>query len=339
MTNFKDVFALTYIVRQTWFKAVCVAFLIVFIVVFSLELTDRVLFRPKGIFARSVRDFEKQKRAIQVLFLGQSDIQYDIIPDEFGYRAYNFAGGGESFLETYYKLKYYIRDMPELKIVVVPLALPSFSSFRANAIQWEYFLYGYIKYSDLIELYKLKGPMVIREKLLSFCPIIDRMTMINFLRNMKNLLTGQPINKTEIYNGYIKTVGSNITEDVALKRLQRQFEGYNIFDNNFLLYFEKILKLCKENDIKVFVVTLPVSGSYLEHSKKYISKNLLYEKVINNPVYNGYIDKYLNLLEIYINHDELFLNQDHLNYDGALKVSRLIAAEWSKPIKEIIDVQ
>jgi len=81
MTNFKDVFALTYIVRQTWFKAVCVAFLIVFIVVFSLELTDRVLFRPKGIFARSVRDFEKQKREIQVLFLGQSDIQYDIIPD------------------------------------------------------------------------------------------------------------------------------------------------------------------------------------------------------------------------------------------------------------------
>ena len=337
MTNSKDAFALTYIVRQTWFKAVCVAFLVVFIVVFSLELADRVLFRPESIFVRGVRDFEKQKSEIKILFSGQSDIQYDIIPDEFGYRAYNFAGGGESFLETYYKLKYYINNMPKLKIVVLPLALPSFSSFRANAIQWEYFAYGYIKYNDIIELYKLKGLMVIRDKLLSFCPIIDRMTMINFLHNVKNLVKRQPIDKAEMYNGYLKNVGSYVSEEGAIIRLQRQFDGHNILDDDFLLYFEKILKLCKDNNVKVFILSLPVSGYYLEHSKKYINKDLLYRKVIDNPIYSKYIYKYLDLLDIYAKDDDLFLNQDHLNDKGALKISRLIAAEWSKPIQEIVD--
>src|SRR4030066_1306040 len=115
MKNFKHLFMPSYIVRHSGFRAVYIAFIIIFIFIFSLELTDRILFRPKSIFARSVRDFEKQKSQIQILFLGQSDVQFDIIPDEFNYRAFNFSGSGETFLETYYKLKHYIRDMHEVK--------------------------------------------------------------------------------------------------------------------------------------------------------------------------------------------------------------------------------
>ena len=327
----------SYIVRHSGFRAACIAFLIIFIFIFSLELTDRILFRPKSIFARSVRDFEKQKDKIQILFLGQSDVQFDIIPGEFNYRAFNFSGSGETFLETYYKLKHYICDMPELKIVVLAVTFPSFSSYRADEIQWEYFAYKYITYSEILELYKLKGPMVIREKLLSFCPIVRRIEMIDFLRNMKKLLTNQPIDKKEMYDGYVKNVGSNVTKEGATERVERQFKGQILLDDNFLLYFAKILKLCRDNNIKVFLVTLPVSNYYLEQSKKYINKDLLYKKVLNNPTFSKYIHNYLDLLEIFEKDNDLFLNQDHLNDEGARKVSRLISTEWSKIFKEVID--
>lgn len=339
MKSSKCCFTLSTIVRQDWVKAIIIAFLILFVFIFSLELTDRIAFRPKSIFARTVRDFEKQKGEVQVLFLGQSDVKYSIIPDEFGYRAYNFSSEGESFIETYYKLNHYIKDMPKLKIIVLPIGLPSFSSFRADEIQWEYFEYGYIAYSDIPEFYRRKGMMVIREKLLSYCPILKRMQMIYFLRNIGRLLTNRPIDKTEMYNGYIKNAESNVSEEGALKRLKRHFNGQNVLDGDFLLYFEKILKLCKDNNIKVFVVTLPVSKYYLENSKKYINKDLLYNRVLNNPAYSKYIYNYLDLLEIYVNYDELFLNQDHLNHKGAQKVTRLIVSEWSEPMRKIVDVK
>lgn len=336
MKNFSGLFRPSYFFRQSWFKGACIALFIIFIFIFSFELIDRVVFRPKSIFARGVCDFEKQKSQIQILFLGQSDMQFDIIPDEFNYRAFNFAGSGENFIETYYKLKHYIYNMPELKIVVLPITFPSFSSYRADEIQWEYFTYGYITYSDILELYRLKGPMVIREKLLSFCPIVRRIEMIDFLRNMKKLLTNQPIDKTEMFNGYVKNVGSNVTKKGALERVKRQFKGQNLLDNNFLLYFEKILKLCNDHNIKVFILTLPFSNYYLEHSRKYIKKDFLYNNVLNNPTYSKYINRYLDLSEIYANNNDLFLNQDHLNHTGALKVSKLIASEWSKTIEEIM---
>lgn len=339
MRNFNRLFRPSYILRHYWIKEIGIAFLIFFIIIFSLELADRILFRQKSIFARSVRDFENQKSQIQILFLGQSDMQFAIIPDEFNYRAFNFAGAGENFIETYYKLKYYIHNMPELKIVVLPVNLASFSSSRKNEIQWEYFAYGYIAYRDMLELFRLKGPMVIREKLVSFCPIIRKWEMKDFLGNMRRLLTNQPIDKTEMYKGYVKNVGKNVTEEGALKRAGRHLKGQNLLDETFLLYFEKILKQCSDNKIKVFCVTLPVSNYYLEHLNKYVDKGLFFEKVMNNPTYRKYIYSYLDLLEIYAGNNDLFLNQDHLNYEGALKVSKFIASEWSKTIQEVMSVK
>lgn len=334
MKNSENSFAM-----PVWIKAISIALLAFLTVMLSIEVMDRAVFRPKSIFARSVGDFEKQKEGIQLLFLGQSDVQFDIVPSEFKYRSYNLAGSGESFIETYYKLKHYIPYMPELKMVVLSVTMPTFSSYRANEIQWEYFAYGYINFTDLMELYKIKGPMAIREKLLSFCPVVKRMPMINFLRNVKKLINKEPIGKTTLVQGHVENPGINATEEGALKRGKRQFEGQNTFDDNFLLYFEKILKLCNDNNIKVFIVTLPVSSAYLENSKKYITMDMVHSKALNNPVYSKYIYRYLDLSGIYVNNNNLFLNQDHLNDNGALKVSKLISSEWSKPMDDIINAR
>lgn len=105
------------IVTKGIFIAFCIASLLL------IEVADRAQFRPKSIFGRTVKDFERQKSEIQILFLGQSDIKRAIIPEAMPFKAYNFAEQGESFIETYYKFKYYVDDMPNLKVVILPLTL------------------------------------------------------------------------------------------------------------------------------------------------------------------------------------------------------------------------
>src|SRR4030042_4744144 len=93
-------------------KGIFIAFCIFIAVLLMVEVADRTLFRPKSIFGRTVKDFEKEKGEIQILFLGQSDMKRAVIPEIMSFKAYNFAELGESFIETYFKFKYYIDEMP-----------------------------------------------------------------------------------------------------------------------------------------------------------------------------------------------------------------------------------
>jgi hypothetical protein len=326
--------------KRVWPKALFWA-LVILVAGFSLiELTDRVFIRPKSIFEKSVADFEKQKAEIEILFCGQSDVKYGIDPYQFDCNTFNFAGNGESFIETYYKLKHYIQDMPKLKIVVLSITLHSFSSARAEEIDSEYFTHGYISYADFLDLYKLMGIRVVREKLLSFCPNLRKVRMVYFLHNVKRLLTNQTIDKTEIYKGYISFVGSSLAEKDTIQRVNRNFKGKVIFDKNVLIFFEKILEMCENNNIKVVTLTLPLTDDFLKYSEKYITEDLLYKNILHNPRYSKYIYKHIDLLEDdYAKNHELFYNQDHLNHEGALKFSKLIASELSEIMRETNDVK
>ena len=124
----------------------------------------------------------------------------------------------------------------------------------------------------MLELYKLMGVMVVREKLLSFCPNVRRVRMIYFLKNVKKVFTNQPIAEAEINKGYIKFVGNRLDEEKTIIRVKRYFDGKVIFDEHVLLYFEKILELCENNGIKVVTITLPLTDYYLKHSEKYEGK-------------------------------------------------------------------
>lgn len=336
MKNFSSFSRFLNMFRKHVLPGTCIALLVFAGIIFCLELTDRVIFRPKSIFARSIEDFEKQKGEVQILFCGASDVKYGIVPDEFPNKTFNFAGTGENYMEIYYKLKHYIQDMPELKLVVLSVGLASFSAERTSELNWEYFTYGYINYRDFMELYKMQGSKVIGQRLLSFCPILDRLQMKLLLGNLKRLFTHQRIDKTEMISGYVKYEGSEVDEATAIKRVKREFEGNDIFDENTLLYFKKILELCRDHGVTVVTLTLPVTDQYLKHSAKYVNKEMIYQKIFMDPSYSRMIYRHLDFLdEKYGREHDLFLNQDHFNYKGALKFSRMIAAECSAVLREI----
>jgi len=316
-------------------KGIFIAFCIVIALLLLVEVADRALFRPKSIFGRTVKDFERQKSEIQILFLGQSDMKRAVIPEVMSFKAYNFAELGESFIETYFKFKYYIDEMPSLKVVVLPLPLGSFSSFRTNRIGTKYYSYGYISYRDLWELYQIKGSRVIRQKLASYSPVLDPGQLRAFWKNVRRLIKKQPIEKAVIQEGYhLLAFKGIVNEKMALRSIQRHFQGHNIFDKDLLLYFEKILTLCHERGIKVVTLTTPMTDYYIKHAEKYITKAALYDKVFKNPKVSPYIYKHLDYLDLYAKDHALFIDGDHLSHEGATLFSKRIASDLSKVIEE-----
>lgn len=317
-------------------KGILIALFIFIAVLLLVEVADRALFRSKSIFGRTVKDFEKQKSEIQILFLGQSDMKRAVIPEAMPFKAYNFAGSGESFIETYYKLKYYIDEMPSLKVVVLPLPLASFSSFRTDRINSKYYSYGYISFRDLWELYQTKGLLVVRQKIMSLFPLLNPGQMRVFWENVRRLIKKEPIERAVIQEGYHRmTLKGIVNEKVATRSVQRHFRGDNIFDKDLLLYFEKILTLCHQRGIKVVTLMPPVTDYYLKHAEKYVTKATLYEKVFSNPNLSRYIYKHLDYLNLYAKDHALFADGEHLNHEGAVAFSGLIVSDLSKIMGEI----
>ena len=226
--------------------------------------------------------------------------------------------------------------MPSLKVVVLPLPLGSFSSFRTNRIGTNYYSYGYISYRDLWELYQIKGSRVIRQKWASYSPVLDQGQLRTFWKNVRRLIKKKPIERAVIQDGYhLLTIKGIVNERMATRSIQRHFQGHNIFDKDLLLYFEKILILCNQRGIKVVTLMTPMTDYYIKHAEKYITQAALYEKVFNHPRFSPYIYKHLDYLDLYAKDHTLFVDGDHLNHEGATLFSKRIALELSKVMEEI----
>lgn len=321
-------------------KGILIALCIYLAALLAVGFIDRILFEPESVFARTVKGFEEQKDQIQILFLGQSDMKYAIIPKAIPYRSYNLAEWGENFIATYFKLKYYIDKTPHLKIVVLALDLESFLTARLEWARGEhfpkYFSYGYITYQDLRELYKIMGFTVVRQKLASFSPMLDRGRMKRFYKNVKKWIRNEPLRISEVYDGYFySTSFSTVREWHAIEKVHAQIRKKNDFDEDLLSYFEKILILCHERGVKVVTLTTPMTDYYIKHAEKYITKEALYEKVFPNSRFSSYIYKHLDYLDVYAKDHALFYDANHLNYKGATVFSERMVSELSKVMEEI----
>jgi hypothetical protein len=233
--------------------------------------------------------------------------------------------------------------MPRLKVIVLGLSLPSFSSARLN---WNerrhfsmsnYFSFGYITHQDFKELYEMKGFIVVRQKISSCSPLLDRVQFRFFWRNIKKLIGNKPIQKTVIEDGYVKVSGSAVMDGLVAKRVDSHFQedDQNDFDKDLLSYFERILILCHQRGIKVVTLMIPTTDYYLKHAEKYITKDVLYEKVLTNPKFSPYLYKHLDYLDLYAKDHALFIDADHLNHKGATVFSEQIALELAKVMEQI----
>jgi hypothetical protein len=296
---------------------VCGFVIILCLINLLLDFLYRKVILEKSIDYRKTEEFNKFKYPIDYLILGDSYFENAIYPDSLEGNAYNYTMGGETYIASFYKLRETLKTK-KVKNVIVPANLITFSDYRIKSV--------------LNKKYWLK-----------FCDFTDLFTLGFFYKN-ENFIKNWMVAKFFSYQGNYMTIYQQLylSEQTTINKgyipidkdtsgLSAEIDSYIAFrldqkdplDSLICEYFDKLLNLCEKNNIKVFVLTSPVTPILIEKAKPYITIEKIYEKI--NPIIKKYKNvTLLNYLNEYANKYDYFYNPDHLNKQGAAEFSHLL---------------
>ncbi len=303
-----------------------------------LEMTNRVFFVSQSKNLNIISAFEKNKQNLEVIFLGDSHFRKGIDTQRIRSSAFNLSFGKASYIQSYYILKHYILQMPSLKLVVIPIDQHTFSSYKTNSIDTPFFWSRYIDYS---EVSRLTGRHIFSRKCNVLTILDKRLGQEYFVKNIagsiKRFLLQEP-KPPSIKDRAWADRKQSTDKEFAFSRAKYHLDGRDVYDEAILVYFDKILQMCKENNVWVVTLQMPVSKNYAERAGQYIIDKELKQMTSENPAYGRYLYRNLDFHNIYFDRDDFFYSEgDHLNPKGQEIFSKLLEKQISRIVHEISD--
>jgi hypothetical protein len=313
-------------------KSHLLVFALLFLVSFFLAEKLNRLFISQGTkdFI-ALRSFERQKDKIEILLLGDSHFLIGIDSQFFKTPTFNLSSLGANYIQSYYLLKASLNKLPSLKVLILPLDLFSFSSFRSDRITNPVFWNQFLDYRQLSEI---KGLKILKNK---FKPSLldNQLGKKYFFVNLSSFVRNGFTFKKEASFQKGPPLKVKKAGDPTLRRVEFHFRSSQTFDQDLALYFEKTLKLAQENNILVLTLQMPASESYQKYASQYISEEELVERILKKDQYRQYIHKNYNYLRLFNGQKGFFANDgDHLNEKGKEVFSKLLSQELDWFLKE-----
>ena len=273
------------------------------------------------------RQFEEVLPQTSILILGDSYAKFSINPAYIN-GSFNFALNGENYIETYYKINYYLHDKrTNINLVILPVDLHSFSSYRADRFRDPVFWKRYINY---FELGKFKNDS---SKYFKFWLFGEIPYLGGFDETIEKILGEEEQSTWKISMGHIshnvelpESLDKEIQTEI-IKRAERKFKGKTYLDSDLTTYFIKVLKLLEENDISVVLVWHPTTQYFYSQASQYLPGNNhlnIVEKLLTNYDFSYPI---LDYHDIFWGKNNLFVNGDHLNSNGAAVFTQILKSD------------
>lgn len=244
---------------------------------------------------------------VETLVLGSSHTYYGIRPDMLGKNAYSLALVSQTYRYDAYLLQHY--NMPKLKNVIIP--------------------FSYFSLWEDIDLQKEMSFEATRYRIYMDCDIHSRigeygfefMHINSFKEKLKSIYTPSKMSWDEYGWGTNYTIESR-NEDWDNGEIRAKNNTYP--DNSEYVslninFLQNIIDFCNNRNIKVTIITTPVSDTFLKYESSYqkeINKKELRRILKQNPNI-----KYLNFENDSSFTDKDFYDADHLNTDGATKLT------------------
>lgn len=277
-----------------------VIILVFLIIVAELILIPGMNIRKHGIFKSANYELMGEKKdTIDVIFLGDSLIYSSISPMEiwnnYGYTTFDCADAAQIIPDTYRYLKFAIENQHPKIIMMEANVMFRNPSKRKTKDRLIYFIKQWVpitKYHD------------------------------NWKKYIDKLSKNKWINPDKGYKYITNTSSSKNIQYMMYSKLYDEIPEQN------LPYVKKIIKLCKENNVKLVLVSLPTQKAW-QYQKHNTTEKIAKENDLE------FID--LNLVDTGINWEtDTKDNGAHLNYLGAKKVSDYIG-NYLKETNLIID--
>ena len=280
-------------------SGIFVGILCILIIISELILISGLDIRKHGIFKSANYELLGEKKdTIDVIFLGDSLIYSSISPMEiwnnYGYTTFDCAEAAQIIPDAYNYLKFAIENQHP-KIIMMEANV----MFRNPSKR---------KMTERIAVFFKQ-----------FIPIAK------YHDNWKKYIESSKKKWINPNKGY-KYI--TVTESSKNKKYMKYSKHYDKIPNQNLPYLKKIIKLCKKNNVKLVLVSLPTQKSW-QYKKHNTTKKIAQENNLE------FID--LNLVDLNINWEtDTKDNGSHLNYLGAKKVSDYIG-NYLKDTKLIED--
>lgn len=292
-------------------------------------------------FVPDIEHIEKSGEDIELVIVGGSRIfrsfDPEVLEEDLGFGVINGASALQSFSGSYYQLKDLIeRFSPKYAVL---------------GVAWNGLTYGIGTQSNLIVLDRLTGLHKVEFMKEGFSDEERLYAVLKPYRFRKNLereiiseiveekraaakcrSEGVPYIKDDEYyagKGFVYSKLSMAQGNIAV-RWRGAFEADKVHADR-LEYFEKIVKLCRENGVKLMLVSAPTSMMHLFNTDNYQGAVEYYEDFARK---NGLVYRNLNYLK---GRDELLpdtalMDHNHLNGEGARILSEVYAEILKKDI-------
>lgn len=317
-----------------------IKFVLFGIILFTLISSYGFLFNKRTSGDITWDAFYKQKKnTIDIIGFGNSHLgnglDLNILNAKTNAKMYNIYSSGQVLSQTYYSIKEALSYQKPKLIIIESFSitgdkiyflgkkpidvdtLPFYSkiqSFDSKKI-------GLAKYYEFKDLYSMDDVIP------TLFPLIRNHSKWSEPKKIKENIENEYNSKSEskYYFGCSNTIWC--LSDKAAKEYETK-----IFENDKFIvaesqefYFNKIVKLAEENDIKILVITTPFFKTYRK-KVDYLSRNNAIKKLTDkyNINYLDFNEVYPDLEYHYFANDKVGNNQ-HLNYKGAIKISSYLS--------------
>jgi hypothetical protein len=299
-------------------KIVCRLGVLTFVFILFLLCLKSIfgeLMMRNTIFYRADLQFHEEGISSEIVFVGDSHTQYDVDP-RFIDEAFNWGFSAESYLLTFYKVQYLLRNNEDLKIILASFDLHSFASARAECCSNYWFWSGteYVTYEELGSL----------DENLSYIGYLLYKNL-PFLGNGNLLLRLVFLDTREVLSGHVAS--RSIVDFASLSPEERVKEAKMRVDKHFrqseVVFFDKVhdsfvdtVDLALKKEVKVVLVQYPVSKEYFEYlNENYIEDIGFFEEMALEGVDLGKVE-ILDYRNVFFENPEYFADPDHLNRAG-----------------------
>jgi len=279
---------------------------------------------------RVVKNYiENNQDSIEMIILGSSHNTSGVNPNFINIKSANLANGSQPLEYDNFFVEKYAKELPNLKYIILEYSYHSLWNNPTSTMSWRgYYYHKYFNCNLNVKKYSIKK---ISDFLIQPDRNFERLYDYYFLKGVA-MTENNDTKGWELMDGNFD--GRNYEEvlESGEKKYRNYWKDFYKEENMDLniKYLTNIFSICKENQLKLIVVTPPVFESY----SKYISHNKyeLMQRVIKDfknkyqfEYYNYFYDDSFKL--------EDFYNHNHLNSSGSTKYSLLLNEIFTNSIE------
>lgn len=327
-----------------FFKKVSLKLVLFFLLVIGIDSFMGFLLEPNSYYGYYANyDYKQQKGNFDTIFLGSSWTFFDYNTEVYdaltGSHSFNAGTAVQHYTDSYYYLKQLTAENPIKKVYLNvshnKLQYPTSGISSAivwDRLHWNNRLIAALSTGDLNDLkyllYSYRYPDNLRLSYLS--ENLSKKLTKEYLSHEADRTAGQYHQSNGYVSGNLKIVSGN-NRDFTLTDTHWDEEQ---IDASALRYLNKIVQLCKEQDITLTLVSVPFSTGYLQATDT------------NYEDFNAYMNSFAedNALPYYdfnllknspFGSDMLFQDCSHLNKDGAQIFTNYIANLHSQDTQDM----